>query len=354
MKLANAIDGRAVIRFSSGLEIRVAHILTGAGFLTFALIISIISSAYGETDTNFVNVFLSLFDELDNKDQLYAIWEVRLPRITLGFMAGWCVALSGTLLQSIARNPLADPGLLGVNQGAMTVTVLMLAVVPGASQFLFTAGAMAGSLTVAGVLIWLVRGEHSNGLAVLLMGIAIETVLSSVSSVLILYTSSDTSYSLARWLAGSLFQASWHLISVFTPLFLLSLAGIVVLGRRLSTFDLGNEVAMTLGEPVAFSRPAILIFAVLLSASAVTAVGPLMFLGVLSPHLATLICPATGRARLFLSGLMGGILVIVADAITRSLISDIPLPVGLSLSLIGVPLLIIGLRIQALRKAHIY
>ncbi|MEE2864577.1 MAG: iron chelate uptake ABC transporter family permease subunit, partial [Pseudomonadota bacterium] len=195
-----------------------------------------------------------------------------------------------------------------------------------------------------------VGSERSSGLSIVLMGIAIETVLSSFGSLLILYLPTETSIALSEWLAGSLFQANWTVIAAFTPLFVLSLAAIFVLGPAMATYDLGSEMAMALGEPVGRSRPLILLTAVVLSSAAVTAVGPLVFLGVLAPHIAGFLSPAVARARLFLSALMGGILVLIADALTRGLGGSLPMPLGLSLTMVGVPLFIIALRLQALRK----
>jgi ABC-type Fe3+-siderophore transport system permease subunit len=224
--------------------------------------------------------------------------------------------------------------------------------VPAAPKTLVALAAVGGGLAVAFLLIALVGRERSSGLAILLMGIAIESALSSVSSVLLLYTPAETSLSLADWMAGSLFQASWSTILVFAPLFAASLVGIFLIGRALAVFDLGNEMAMALGETVRHSRPLVIVFAVILSASSVTAVGPLTFLGVIAPHLATFVSPAVGRARLFLSGLTGGILVVTADTLSRGLVADTPMPIGLALTLIGVPLFILTLRLQALRRTN--
>lgn len=345
-----AMDGKRVLRLSNGLQMRIGNLRTGVGLAVAALVLAILSTGLGLTDTGFFDLLNALFGGQISGTEGYALWTVRLPRILLGFMVGWAVALSGALLQSIARNPLADPGLFGFSQGSMTMIMLLLIIAPMAPKSLVVLAAVTGGLCVAGLLLWLVGGERSSGLSIVLMGIAIETVLSSFGSLLILYLPAETSIALSEWLAGSLFQANWTMITAFTPLFVLSLAGILLAGPAMATYDLGPEMAMALGEPVARSRPVILVFAVVLSAAAVTAVGPLVFLGVLAPHIAGFISPAIARARLFLSGLMGGILVVAADAMTRGVAGGLPLPLGLSLTMVGVPLFIIALRLQALRK----
>ncbi|MCO6187560.1 iron ABC transporter permease [Rhizobium sp. L1K21] len=352
MRWTRALDRKVVYRFESGLEIRLHNLLAGIGLMLVALILAALAVETGATSTGMTDLLQNIFGSGLSDDQAYALWTVRLPRLLMAFLAGWCVAISGAILQSIARNPLADPGLFGLSQGSMTTILLLMVLAPAAPKILVAGAAMAGGLCVALLLIWLVGGERSSGLAIMLMGIAMETVLSSTNTLMLLYTPSEVSMGLSQWLAGSLFQSSWSLIATFLPAFGLSFAGIFLWGRALSTYDLGNEMAMALGEPLGRSRPLILIFAVFLNAAAVTAVGPLTFLGVLAPHIAGFLSPASGRARLLLSGLVGGILVIGADTVARRLAGDLPLPIGLSLTIIGVPLFILALRLQALSRKH--
>ncbi len=350
MRRGFATSGKPVLRFDNGLAIRIGNLRAGIALTLVAIALAAFSLGIGSTDAGLPDFLRSIAGTQIGDDQFYAIWSVRLPRIVLGFMVGWAVGLAGAMLQSVARNPLADPGLFGLSQGSMITIMLLLVLAPAAPKPMMALAALGGGLSVAVLLVWLVGGERSSGLAILLMGIAIESVLSSFGSLLILYTPSETSIALSEWMAGSLFQANWSAIAAFAPLLLVSVVGIVLTGRALSAYDLGNDMALALGEPVGRSRPLILAFSVLLSAAAVTAVGPLTFLGVLAPHLAGFVTPAISRARLLLSALMGGILVVAADTLTRGLVSDIPMPIGLALTLVGVPLFILALRLQALRR----
>ncbi len=350
IRRGTATDGKRVLRLANGLQMRTGNLLAGCGLAAAALILAAWSTGLGLTDAGLADLLRALTGGSLSDAETYALLTVRLPRILLGFMVGWAVALSGALLQSIARNPLADPGLFGFSQGSMIMIMLLLVIAPVAPKSLVALAAVTGGLCVAGLLLWLVGGERSSGLSIVLLGIAVETVLSSFGSLLILYLPTETSIALSEWLAGSLFQANWSVIAAFTPLFVLGLVGSLLAGGATSAYDLGTEMAQALGEPVARSRPLILLFAVVLSAAAVTAVGPLVFLGVLAPHIAGFLSPAVGRARLLLSGLVGGMLVVAADALTRGIAGGLPLPLGLSLTMVGVPLFIIALRLQALRK----
>ena len=127
---------------------------------------------------------------------------------------------------------------------------------------------------------------------------------------------------------------------------------ILVLGHRLRSLDFGDQLAMALGEAITWTKPAILIAAVLLTSAAVTAVGPLIFLGVMAPHLANFLAGASGRSRLVLSAMVGGLLVIAADTLTRGFAGEVALPAGLSIVVIGVPLFIITLRLRAFSRAR--
>lgn len=352
IQLARSLDGQKVLRTGKGMQLRLHNLAALIVLVVATLALSAISISTGTTQTGIGDMLSGLMGGTLSGDDLFALWAVRLPRIILGFMAGWLVAMTGAMLQSVARNPLADPGLFGLSQGSMVVIMLVLVFFPTAPLTYLPFAALCGGLLVALLLVWLVGGSQSSGLAILLMGIALETVLSAVSSILILYTPDETSYALSSWLAGSLFQANWVGILALLPWFALSFPAAFVLGRILKAYDLGDELAMALGEPLRWSRPAILFTAVLLSSASVTAVGPLMFLGVMAPHLATFLSPANGRMKLILSGVMGGCLVIAADLLSRGLSGQIALPIGLSLTIVGVPLFIISLRLRALRLAQ--
>ena len=349
MKLARAVDGKAVLRWPGGLQIRLGNLYAGFFLIVTAIALAALSLGMGSIKAGLGDLAAALGAAPLDPDKAYALWDVRLPRILTGFLAGWLVAMAASMLQSLTRNPLADPGLLGLSQGSMIMIMLLLIYAPTASKALIPLAALGGGLGVALALLILVGRERSNGLAILLMGIAIETVLSSIASLLILYTPSETSYALSSWLAGSLFQASWTGIAALAPWFLLSLPVAFLAGHALGPYELGEEMALALGEPIGWSRPVVLVLAVLLGAAAVTAVGPLMFLGVLAPQLVGFLSPALARARLFLAGLMGGVLVISADGLTRAVAGEIAMPLGLSLTLVGVPLFILSLRLRALK-----
>jgi len=347
MKYDRATDGKRGWRFANGLQMRLCDLNVGLCICAITVALAVISLSVGAADLGIGDVARMLFGAGLEPHQGYALWQVRLPHILLGLMVGGCSALAGAILQPITRNPLADPGLFGISQGVMTTIVVLLVFVPAAPQMLVALAGLAGGLAVALLLTFLVGNKYAGGLALLLMGLAVSSVLSAVSTFLLLYLPTELSLNLAGWMEGSLFQASWSLIATFIPLFLLSIVGIMIVGPALNRYQLGSELAQSLGEPVKYSRPLLMVFSVLLSAASVTAVGPLAFLGILAPHLASFLSAPTGRARLFLSALVGGNLVIAADIITKAAPVGIFIPIGLSFTLIGVPLFILTLWLRS-------
>lgn len=350
MKYDRAADGEHGWRFSNRLHLRQCDLWVGLCFCAIVVALAVVSLSSGVADLDIGTIADMLLGQKIDPQQQYALWQVRLPHILLGFMVGWCVALAGAVMQSITHNALADPGLFGVSQGAMTMIVVLLVFCPAAPKMLIALAGLGGGLMVALLLTALVGRKYAGGLALLLMGLAISSVLSAISTFLLLYLPTELSLNLAAWMEGSLFQASWSLIANFTPLLLLSIVGIIFTGPSLNRYQVGSQLALSLGEPVNYSRPLLMAFSVLLSAASVTAVGPLVFLGILAPHIANFLSAPMGRARLFLSGMVGGCLVIAADIITKTGPAGVFLPVGLSFTLIGVPLFVLTLWLRAMRR----
>ena len=350
MKLVHSLDQHLSLRFHNGLEVHIRDIIVSALLLLLSLLLFLTSLHHGITNTGIADFWNLITGHSIAAQSQYVLLDIRLPRLLVAFLIGWSVALSGAILQPIARNPLADPGLFGISHGSLTTTMLLLAILPDASKILVMAASLIGGFGVALLLLFLVGNRNASGFAILLMGIALATILASINSFLILYLPSEASYNIANWMAGSLFQANWDVVFTLLPLVIISLIGILFAGRSLNRLELGNELALALGEPLHWSRPILLFFAVLLSAAAVTIVGPLAFLAILASQITHFLTSAMGSARLFLCGLVGANLVLAADMMSKSSLFDLGLPLGLSFTLLGVPLFIIILNIRALRN----
>lgn len=342
------VDGRRRLRIGP-LAPRLDNAATALALMLAVLTASLVSLSHGTTPVSTGEVLSALFGHA-SEDAEFAVLEVRLPRILLGVAAGFAVAMTGAILQTLARNPLADPGLLGLSQGAIVAAMIVAVFFPALDAGWRAFGATAGALATGILILALVGPARSAGLSILLMGIAVETTLSSVSAMLIVHSPPEISYQLSVWMAGALDRASWSVLANYLPWAALVLPVLLLAGRSLRAYELGDDLARAIGEPTGMRRAAILLAAVALAGSTTAAVGPLLFLGVMGPHLARFLSPATGTARLWLAGLMGALLVTVADLGVRLVEPAIPVTLGLCLVLVGVPLFIATLRIVAHRQ----
>ncbi len=306
----------------------------------------------GTESVSFIEVLQSFVGYDLGADKEFAIYDNRMPRIIMAGLVGCCVAMVGAILQSLMRNPLADPGLLGLSQGSILTIMVTMFYFPNLPHIYYPWFALLGGLAVGFLLLFLVGKHNQGGIAILLMGIALETVLSSISSIMILHFDVTRSYNIAQWAQGSLFYSSWDYVLEFMVWFTLALAGLIFLCKPLRVYDLGDQMALSLGERITVSKPILLIFTVLITAASVSAVGPMAFLGVLCPHLVDFVTKASGRSRVFLSGMVGAFVLIIADYITRTNLTYLYMPIGMTIIMVGVPLFIVTLRLRYLQIAR--
>lgn len=347
--ITTALNGRRYMQLGA-VTLDLGNLMAFLGMCGVILVMVCISISNGTTDVSFWNVLQGIFGWDLDADKKFAIFDNRMPRIVMAMMAGFMVAVVGALLQSLAQNPLADPGILGLSQGSVLAIMLMIVFYPNAPQILFPLTGMLGALAVGAVLLLLVGKYNQGGIVVLLMGIAVETTLSSVSSILVLHTPVEISYQLRQWAMGSLVYSSWASV-INMALWMIFCAGIIVFfGHRLKIYDLGDQVAVSLGENIRRSKPVLVFCAVMVTAYSVSAVGPLTFLGILAPNLADFISRSRGANRLILGGTMGALLLVTADFITRKMTLYMYMPVGMTLVIVGVPLFVTTLRLRYMRS----
>lgn len=341
------VDGRRRLRIW-GVSLRL-HNLISAVLLGAVLVgLALTSLSVGTLSLSHGEVVRGLFGQGTPMAE-FALWQVRLPRILLATIAGFAIAMTGAILQTLARNPLADPGLLGLSQGAIVAAMLLAVVAPDLVIGWRALGATMGALATGIVILALVGPARAGGVSIVLMGIAVETTLSALSTMLLVHTPMEVSHQLAAWMAGTMDRASWSLLTGYLPWAAIALPLVLLAGPSLRAYELGDDQARAIGSATGLRRAAILLAAVALAGATTAAVGPLLFLGIMGPHLAGFLSPATGAARLWLSGLVGAILVVAADLALRILDPAFPMQLGLCLVLIGVPLFIVTLRLAGRR-----
>ncbi|MEM8790173.1 MAG: iron ABC transporter permease [Pseudomonadota bacterium] len=274
------------------------------------------------------------------------IWQIRLPRLLLGCAVGVALAASGTALQGVLRNPLADPGLIGVTAGAslgaVTIIVLGNAVAPAVPEayraWLLPAGAFAGALTVNLAVFAISRRAGETSVATLILaGIALNAIAGSGIGALIYLSDDQQLRDLNFWLLGGLGGAIWPLVNVVCLITLVSVPLLLRLGRPLDLMQLGERAAFHSGLDVERCKRTVAITTAFSVGAVTAAAGPIGFIGLVAPHLARLLLGARHALVLPAACLLGVALVLAADLTVRTAVPPAEPPIGLATSLIGGP-----------------
>ncbi|XID91431.1 FecCD family ABC transporter permease [Paenibacillaceae bacterium WGS1546] len=297
----------------------------------------IVSMNTGSFSMSPLDVIRTLFGQGTAQMNL-ALFDFRLPRIVLSLLVGAGLAVSGCLLQGVVRNPIADPGILGINAGAGVAVVLFVTFFPNktvAPVWLLPCLALVGSSLAALILI-LISFEKNRGLSptrLVLSGIALAAGLSALMIVLMIQLDSDNYQFVATFLAGSIWGTDWRFVLSLVPWLLLILPYVFLKARTLDLLNLGDSLASGLGVPVRRARLIFLASAVGLAASCVAVSGAIGFVGLIGPHIARRIVGPKHAILLPASALIGALLVLVADTISRVTY----VPAGLIVAMIGAP-----------------
>ncbi len=270
------------------------------------------------------------------------VWNLRLPRLLTGLLVGMCLAVSGGILQGIMRNPLADPGIIGVSSGAGLVAVSTMLIFP-AYTGLVPIGAFIGAFIAAALVYGLAWNGGVAPLRLILAGVAINTFLGAITSgVMIVY--SDKVQTVLSWLMGGLSGKSWPHLKIILPYAVIGLVLSLFASRSVNILRLGDDVAKLLGYNVEKHRLLLLLLSTFLAGAAVSVAGLLGFVGLVVPHMVRLLIGNDYKYLLPTSALLGGALVIFADTAARSWFEPIELPVGVLLAVLGAPFFLYLLR----------
>ena len=260
---------------------------------------------------------------------------IRLPRILLGALTGGCLAAAGTILQSVMRNPLASPGIIGVSAGAGLAGILVMLVLPQFSLLLVPA-AFCGALLTA-VLVYLLAWKRgASPVRLILAGVAVSAMLGAFSSAILLFNA-EKAGGVLDFSIGSLSARSWLQIRQAGVYMGIGFAGALALSSKLNVLALGDEVAAGLGMNVERVRFLAIAAAALLAASAVSVAGLLGFVGLIAPHIVRLAIGGDNRFLVPGAALFGGLMVVACDAAGRMVMEPAELPVGIIMALLGPP-----------------
>ena len=269
--------------------------------------------------------------------------QLRLPRIIVAALVGMALGIAGATMQGLFRNPMADPGIIGVSAGGAAGAVLSIAL--GLSRLFFLAlplfaflGAMGAAFLVYGIAI---AGGRVSMATLLLAGVAVSAFLGAViSAVLVLVPSNEALREILFWLAGGLDSRSWDHVHLSAPLILAGSALIVILARDINLLMLGDDDAKSMGVRVGVIRPILIAAASLVTGVAVAVSGTIAFVGLVVPHMLRLVFGPDHRVLIPVSALGGASFLVIADTLARVVVQPAEFRVGIITAFVGAPFFI--------------
>ena len=274
------------------------------------------------------------------------IGSLRGPRVLLGLITGAALAVSGACFQSLFRNPLADPAVIGVSAGAATAAVFYIVVGQGfifallgyVPKFGLPLAAMGGALLSVGVLYLFVNRKNGINVATLLLaGIAINAFCSAITGILVFLSDDQQLRELTFWTLGSLARAQWDGVIPISIWLTIVLAILITKGNVLNALAIGEADAFHMGVNVQRVKRILIIFGAAAVGAAVALTGIIGFIGLVVPHIARLLLGADNRYVLPASAIAGALLMLLADMFARTMVQPAELPIGIITSLLGAP-----------------
>ena len=265
----------------------------------------------------------------------FTLMEYRLPRAVLAILLGGALAISGVLVQSVVRNPLASPDILGINNAAGLVAVSVLMFLPNLAFYWMPIFAFLGGV-LSFVILWIVCGFNFRPIKMAIIGVALSALWAAISHYLMLTNPVEINTAML-WLTGSLWGRSWSYLNVVLPWLVVLLPLPFIFCRDLDTLGLGENKASTLGVTVNKVQISVLVLAVALSTTAVAICGPIAFLGLVAPHLARRLVGGRHRSLLPAALIIGALLLQLSDILARVINPPTELPAGILTAIIGAP-----------------
>ncbi|SEN74829.1 FecCD family ABC transporter permease [Cryobacterium luteum] len=314
-------------------ERRVVLVLVGA-----LLIVAAFSLAVGAYSLSVPDLLRTLAGQ-GTQSENFIVLSLRLPRLTLAVLVGVAFALSGALFQTVLRNPLASPDIIGVTGGASAAAVFGMLIL-GFGSLATSLAAFAGAIIIAGVIYLLARRGGVVGYRFVLIGVGVAFMVQGLLGYLLSRADLNDAQGALLWLVGSVSGARWQNISVVAVLLLLLLPVIRLADGRLRALQLGDDLATSLGVGAERTRLVLLVIAVALAATATAAVGPLAFVAFVAAPIAWRVV-GTGGLALIPAALIGALITTVADFVAQHLLpGQLELPAGIITGAIGAPYLL--------------
>ncbi|WP_433941170.1 FecCD family ABC transporter permease [Paenibacillus lautus] len=284
------------------------------------------------------------FNGTGSEQNYTVLMHFRLPRMVIAILIGAGIAVSGAILQSVSRNALADPGILGINSGAGLAVVLYIFYFQGSSfssgiwsVYIMPFAALVGAFLAAFLIYSLAWKQGVTPIRLVLVGIGINAAFGALIIVFQLMMDPNNFMQATIWLSGSIWGASWEYVVAILPWILFLVPWAVYKSQNLNVLNLGDHTAAGLGVTVERERRTLLFISVALAGACVAVGGGIAFLGLVAPHLARKLVGPRHQGMLPVSALLGSLVLLVADMIGKNLMAPSEIPVGLVVSCLGAP-----------------
>lgn len=309
-------------------------VVAGVVFALLAAALMLWTMTLGEIDISPVDVLTTSLG-IGSGEHGFVVRTLRLPRTLAAVGVGAALAVSGAIFQSLVRNPLVAPDIIGVTSGAGLVAVVLI-VVTG-TPALVPLGAFLGALVTTALLYALTWRGGITGNRLVLVGIAVQALLTALTTLVVVRFPVDLVSSAVLWLTGTLYDSTWRQVGWLTAGLLILLPAALALVPRLQLLELGDDSAAALGTRTQGAKAGLLLVAASLAAVAVAVAGPVGFVALMVPHaVRMLLGPLTG-GTMVVTGLLGAVLVLAGDLIAQHAFSPVSLPVGVVTAAVGAP-----------------
>lgn len=305
--------------------------------LGILVLLVLFSLTQGAVSIN-LNSLLNLLFHRDSSPDSLVLWEIRFPRIILAIIVGASLGVAGGLLQTIFRNPLADPSILGISTGTSLGTVVSLLLGIEFGTYVSVAfGVLGGSLAIALIFIY-AHSRQSSHAAFVLFGVALNSLLAAVLGIVLSSTENPQTRSITFWAQGTLSLATWSTLASILPFFIFGILIAFYLSKGANVLTLSDTEIRTLGINPYSVRIILSITAAILVASATSIVGIIAFVGLITPFALRLIYGPDLKFLLPLSALWGSVLLLLSDTLARTLITNLEIPISMLVAIIGAPI----------------
>ncbi|BAY10157.1 FecCD family ABC transporter permease [Calothrix sp. NIES-2098] len=336
MKNHSLIYRSAKLGLSIRLQNQVPKILFVLTIITLAAMV--VNTCVGEYPTPPLIVIQTVLGiDTGNADYAFVINNLRLPRIITACLVGIALAISGTIMQSLTRNSLADPGIIGINAGASLAAVSVIVLFPNFPPGVLPLSAFLGALVTTLLIYFLAWDRGLHPVRLILIGVGISAVAGAFTSLMITFGQIyDVSQALV-WLAGSVYGRTWEQIFAFVPWLVIFVPLALIKASELNTLNLGDDIAKGLGSKVELQRSFLLLISAALSGAAVATAGTIGFVGLIAPHIARQLVGGNHQGLIPVAGMTGAAIVVLSDFVGRIIFAPIEIPCGVVTAVIGAP-----------------